>query len=874
MCRITLLVIIHFLSLSVLGQAPIVWSEFFDEYPNGTEAGTGYNFMTNDAANAKWTSVYISSNRAAVNSGHYEVSGIGNNRLETENVDVSLFHNVSVEVQYTIRGNTATQLTLELDYFEAGIRNRMRINQVNGTGVGNPPTSGVLTTTLPNSYTAITCLLSLQTVSSTDRIQIHEIRIRGNYIGDEGTTVSNGMLNVRYFDGIAGDDVSDLTSSTPYRSHTISEVTTINSFSLLANRGNNYGAEITGFIIPPETGYYSFLMNANDKAQFRLSSNHQTTNLPTNSDAECFNATTAGVYFDNSTLNSRSIFLVKNEPYYVEVLYKEAVGNDHLSLSWIKPTSGNLEVIPMRAISTELLAPVNFSTTHQNVSCNGHSDAEIRVRVTGGRAPFRYRINGGTYQNSNHFTSLPQGTHSISVTDDTGRVITKTVNITQPNSLELTLAEEKSVCNTCDALGSVAITGGTEPYQLTWSDGVISSLSTFRYISFDAVDDISDYQLEITVPYSDGMATNFSDVRFTDMSGNTLPFWIESFEESVSANIWVRINTITTGRNRIMMHYAVPADPATGSNIDNVFDSGGLNVEYYFNENLTGTPTLCIDTNGINYAFADGDNVVIGDCGITNRGNVLSVRWTGWLRNPHTSSRVFMNTQSDDGFYLQLEDQVVFDHWRLTPPTFFHQEYTFTKPIVRFEYRFYEHYGNAYARVGSSATSTTGIGAIIPRDNYYYRNQVENPPTNITIGDEHRGLGIRRNLCEGDYTLVVNDANNCNVSQSVTIHKYQVNLSLNKTSVCAQNSNTVEASATITPVLGDITFEFLVDGVVHQRSNESTFDLPNNLATGARTVESNVEISHIHSPSACTKNEGTTLQVRTPIQTNRISFVP
>ncbi len=83
---------------------------------------------------------------------------------------------------------------------------------------------------------------------------------------------------------------------------------------------------------------------------------------------------------------------------------------------------------------------------------------------------------------------------------------------------------------------------------------------------------LSDYQLKITVPHSQGMKSDFGDVRFVDSAGSAeLSYWLESFTPSTSAIFWVKVPLISTGSSSIKLIYGNP-DATTTSNPSSVFD--------------------------------------------------------------------------------------------------------------------------------------------------------------------------------------------------------------------------------------------------------------------------------------------------------------
>jgi hypothetical protein len=80
-----------------------------------------------------------------------------------------------------------------------------------------------------------------------------------------------------------------------------------------ANNGDNYGSRMTGWLVPPVSGNYSFWIASDDQGEFWLSSN----NDPANKDLTCFNDVPRLNTWIFSKLGNMS--LVADQAYYYEV---------------------------------------------------------------------------------------------------------------------------------------------------------------------------------------------------------------------------------------------------------------------------------------------------------------------------------------------------------------------------------------------------------------------------------------------------------------------------------------------------------------------------------------------------------------------------
>ncbi|MCF8223454.1 MAG: gliding motility-associated C-terminal domain-containing protein, partial [Bacteroidales bacterium] len=108
---------------------------------------------------------------------------------------------------------------------------------------------------------------------------------------------------------------------------------------------------------------------------------------------------------------------------------------------------------------------------HSDISCYGLNDGILRISGNAGTAPYQYSIDGGAFQASGEFTGLAAGDHNISVIDANACGKDTTITITEPD--EFTFVLDTVIHNSCygsdDAAISITITGGTQPYSISWT---------------------------------------------------------------------------------------------------------------------------------------------------------------------------------------------------------------------------------------------------------------------------------------------------------------------------------------------------------------------------------------------------------------------
>ena len=127
----------------------------------------------------------------------------------------------------------------------------------------------------------------------------------------------------------------------------------------------------------------------------------------------------------------------------------------------------------------------------QQVSCNGGSNGSIIVEQTAGAentdVTYEYSLNGGTYQSSNLFEGLSQGTdYTISVKSSKNCVqtIVPDITITEPAAISINASATSFECASDNSLGLSTITAnasdGTGPYIYSFDGSSYSSDNTFK----------------------------------------------------------------------------------------------------------------------------------------------------------------------------------------------------------------------------------------------------------------------------------------------------------------------------------------------------------------------------------------------------------
>jgi hypothetical protein len=107
--------------------------------------------------------------------------------------------------------------------------------------------------------------------------------------------------------------------------------------------------------------------------------------------------------------------------------------------------------------------PLEIIVTGEDLSCFGANDGQILVEVSGGIPPYEISLSNGMNSMDGEFLSLPAGTYTVEVTDQSNQIVEETITISEP--LELLITVESVSDNLCfeDFGGEIVVSaqGGT-----------------------------------------------------------------------------------------------------------------------------------------------------------------------------------------------------------------------------------------------------------------------------------------------------------------------------------------------------------------------------------------------------------------------------
>ena len=173
-------------------------------------------------------------------------------------------------------------------------------------------------------------------------LEAYLLQIDDNEAAPNGnaTCATPGLLH-EWWDNIPGGAVIDLTADADFPNNPTGSGT-LTIFEIPANVDDDYGVRVRGYIIPPETGNYTFWIASDDSGQLWLSTDDSAANAQLIAEVDGW--TFDREYDKFASQQSAEINLVAGQRYYVEALMKEYGGGDNLSVAWQTPSASQTEI--------------------------------------------------------------------------------------------------------------------------------------------------------------------------------------------------------------------------------------------------------------------------------------------------------------------------------------------------------------------------------------------------------------------------------------------------------------------------------------------------------------------------------------------------
>lgn len=176
---------------------------------------------------------------------------------------------------------------------------------------------------------------------------------------------------------------------------------------------------------------------------------------------------------------------------------------------------GNSYTSTPKTIAEPKLLKIDY--TQKNVSCNGGADAEIKIDITGGTAPYKIVWSTGKNTDKKILDNLIASTYNVTVTDFNLCETSQEITITEPKAMGILVVKTPpSSFGVDDASIKVTVVGGTPNYNFEWFDKTGKSIYTDSNKESNSIYNIYVGQYFITIVDANGCRIEKRDLDKVD----------------------------------------------------------------------------------------------------------------------------------------------------------------------------------------------------------------------------------------------------------------------------------------------------------------------------------------------------------------------
>ncbi|TSJ47593.1 T9SS type B sorting domain-containing protein [Fluviicola chungangensis] len=255
------------------------------------------------------------------------------------------------------------------------------------------------------------------------------------------------------------------------------EVTNVNGAAPISYELDNSGmTQFSGFF--PSLGAGSHIVVISDAGNcvftipFTMNQPDPLVFDPLVTNVACYGASTGEIQFTDTTGGTPSyMFSIDGGSNFSSGGFFDnlPVGNYDLAMTDV---NGCMEFGSV--VITQTL-PIEISNNKVDLTCFNNSTGFIQLGATGGNSGYQYSIdNGANFTATSSFTSLTAQTYNVVVMDQEGCLQDTTITLTEPAPLVAAATPTDVLCNNaCDGLISGSASGGTVNYLFSVDGGII-----------------------------------------------------------------------------------------------------------------------------------------------------------------------------------------------------------------------------------------------------------------------------------------------------------------------------------------------------------------------------------------------------------------
>ncbi len=362
------------------------------------------------------------------------------------------------------------------------------------------------------------------------------VLIQTSGLGDTSVPESNcaglGSISREQWDNVSGNTIKEIPLHKTADSKSI-----LGLFEGPTNIAENYGSRIRGYICPPKTGKYFFLLSGDDNSELWLSTDDRPENKVKIAHIDSW--TNPREWNKYASQQSAKIELIEGKKYYIEALHKEGGGGDNLAVAWQLP-NGVIEA----PIPGKRLAPygeVTVSKTTQTISFNGIQDKtlgdvpfEIYATASSGLSVNFRIVSGPATINGNMVRVTDIGTVQIEAMQEGNSHYYAAPAVTQSF-----VVKSVEIPSGCSGTGNIS-------YQ-QWNNVGISNLGDLGFLQKqpDITNQLNLFEGPTDV--ADNYASRIRGYICPPVSGQYI-FWISGDDDS---ELWLSTNDSRDSRVRI-----------------------------------------------------------------------------------------------------------------------------------------------------------------------------------------------------------------------------------------------------------------------------------------------------------------------------------
>lgn len=211
----------------------------------------------------------------------------------------------------------------------------------------------------------------IKVIATNDKGSVQSSEAILSVIDPYGESRPGYLLKQSWYD-IPGTTIEDLLNSPNFPNNPDS-ISFINKFEVPTNIDDDYGVRVSGWLIAPQTGDYTFYIASDDNGQLKLSTDSLPENLSAEPIAFVPDWSDSRQFDKYPEQTSVPIYLEAGKKYYIETLFKEGAGGDNMAIAWKLP-DGTIET----PIPSSRLA---FYTNNPQVSINDLEADNLNIMV-------------------------------------------------------------------------------------------------------------------------------------------------------------------------------------------------------------------------------------------------------------------------------------------------------------------------------------------------------------------------------------------------------------------------------------------------------------------------------------------------------------